>query len=503
MNAANTIAVQLRDIHKAFGGISALSGASFSAQAGEIHALMGENGAGKSTLMKILAGAYLRDAGEVLLHQQPASIAKPADALRLGVSVIYQEFALAPHLSVAENICIDDLGARKGLVQWATLRAKARRILDELGFANIDERRAVGALPVAHQQAVEIAKALSRNASVLVFDEPTAVLTSHETEQLFRILDELRRKGVCIIYVSHRMDEIFRICDRATVLKDGRTVGTLPLSAIDERGLVQMMIGRELSDLFPPRKASLGEMRLQVEGLCAGPLVRDISFQARAGEVLGFSGLVGSGRTETMRALFGAERSSAGSIRLDGQLLRNRNPREAIGHGIGLLPEDRKQQGVLLEMSIRINAALRPNSPYTGRCGWIDGRRERAGVEALRKQLRLKTGSIEQAVGDLSGGNQQKVALMKWVDAGCRVLILDEPTRGVDVGAKTEIYRVINELAEAGVLIILVSSEMTELIGMCDRVLVMRDGAIAGELGGSAIEEHAMICLAMGVEHRG
>jgi len=474
MNAANTTAVQLRDIHKAFGGISALSGASFSAQAGEIHALMGENGAGKSTLMKILAGAYLRDAGEVLLHQQPASIAKPADALRLGVSVIYQEFALAPHLSVAENICIDDLGARKGLVQWATLRAKARRILDELGFANIDERRAVGALPVAHQQAVEIAKALSRNASVLVFDEPTAVLTSHETEQLFRILDELRRKGVCIIYVSHRMDEIFRICDRATVLKDGRTVGTLPLSAIDERGLVQMMIGRELSDLFPPRKASLGEMRLQVEGLCAGPLVRDISFQARAGEVLGFSGLVGSGRTETMRALFGAERSSAGSIRLDGQLLRNRNPREAIGHGIGLLPEDRKQQGVLLEMSIRINAALRPNSPYTGRCGCA-----------------------------LSGGNQQKVALMKWVDAGCRVLILDEPTRGVDVGAKTEIYRVINELAEAGVLIILVSSEMTELIGMCDRVLVMRDGAIAGELGGSAIEEHAMICLAMGVEHRG
>lgn len=503
MTRSDNSAVQLRDIHKAFGGISALSGASFNAQAGEIHALMGENGAGKSTLMKILAGAYQRDAGEVLLHQQPVSIDAPADALRLGVSVIYQEFALAPHLSVAENICIDDLGAGQGWVRWARLRAKARRILDALGFAGIDERQAAGTLPVAHQQAVEIAKALSRNASVLVFDEPTAVLTSHETEQLFRILDELRRKGVCIIYVSHRMDEIFRICDRATVLKDGRTVGTWPLSAIDQHALVQRMIGREPSDLFAPRQVTPGQVRLAVEGLCAGPLVRDISFQVRAGEVLGFSGLVGSGRTETMRALFGAERCSAGSIHLDGQLLRNRTPREAISHGIGLLPEDRKQQGVLLDMSIRVNAALRPGSPYTSRCGWIDGSRERAAVEALGKQLRLKSGSIEQAVGDLSGGNQQKVALMKWLDAGCRVLILDEPTRGVDVGAKAEIYRVINELAEAGVAIILVSSEMTELIGLCDRVLVMRDGAIAGELGGSAIEEHAMICLAMGVEHRG
>ncbi|MDZ3992524.1 sugar ABC transporter ATP-binding protein [Pseudomonas sp. Teo4] len=500
MNASNKTAVELRDIHKAFGGISALSGASFSARRGEVHALMGENGAGKSTLMKVLAGAYLRDAGQVLLDERPVSIERPADALSLGVSVIYQEFALAPHLSVAENICIDDLGHGRGWVRRTALRDKARAVLAELGFGEIDVAQPVGNLPVAHQQAVEIAKALSRNASVLVFDEPTAVLTAHETEQLFRILEELRRKGVCIIYVSHRMDEIFRICDRATVLKDGRTVGTVALADIDQRGLVRMMIGRELSDLFPPRQASLGEVRLQVEGLCAGALVRDVGFTVRAGEVLGFGGLVGSGRTETMRALFGADPASAGSIRLDGRALRNRSPREAIGNGIGLLPEDRKQQGVLLEMSIRVNAALRPGSPYIGRGGWIDGARERAGVEALRRQLRLKTGSIEQAVGDLSGGNQQKVALMKWVDAGCRVLILDEPTRGVDIGARIEIYRVINELAEAGVAIVLVSSEMTELIGMCDRVLVMRDGAVAGELRGAAIEEHAMICLAMGVE---
>jgi len=262
MHTANNTAVELRGIHKAFGGISALGGASFSARSGEVHALMGENGAGKSTLMKVLAGAYVRDAGQVLLEGREVNIEQPADALRLGVSVIYQEFALAPHLSVAENICIDDLGRSRGWVRQAALRDKARAVLAELGFGEIDVAQPVGSLSVAHQQAVEIAKALSRNASVLVFDEPTAVLTAHESEQLFRILEELRRKGVCIVYVSHRMDEIFRICDRATVLKDGRTVGTVALSEIDERGLVRMMVGRELSDLFPPRQATLGEVRL-------------------------------------------------------------------------------------------------------------------------------------------------------------------------------------------------------------------------------------------------
>ncbi|MCU1785374.1 sugar ABC transporter ATP-binding protein [Pseudomonas sp. 13B_2.1_Bac1] len=501
MNAMHIPAVEMRDISKKFGGISALSHAGFSAHAGEIHALMGENGAGKSTLMKILAGAYVRDTGTVSLNGEPVDIRKPGDALKLGISIIYQEFALAPHLSVAENICIDDLGKSRGVVQWAAMRKKARAILDELGFSDIDVRQAVGSLPVAYQQAVEICKALSRNSSVLVFDEPTAVLTSHEAEKLFKILDELRRKGVCIVYVSHRMDEIFRICDRATVLKDGKTVGTLALADVTERGLIEMMIGRELSDLFPPRNAQIGEVLLEVDQLCAGRLVRNVSFNVRAGEVLGFCGLVGAGRTETMRAIFGADRKTSGTLRLNGRELHNRTPREAIANGIGLLPEDRKQQGVLLEMSIRVNGALRPASPYTGRMGWIASGRETQGIEALRKQLSVKTRSIEQRVGDLSGGNQQKVALMKWVDAGCRVLILDEPTRGVDVGAKTEIYRVINALAEQGVAIIMVSSEMIEVIGMCDRVLVMREGAIAGELVGERIKEQQMICLAMGVEH--
>ncbi|MCF5025009.1 sugar ABC transporter ATP-binding protein [Pseudomonas lurida] len=501
MNAMHTPAVEMLGISKKFGGISALSHAGFSAHAGEIHALMGENGAGKSTLMKILAGAYVRDTGTVSLNGEPVEIRKPGDALKLGISIIYQEFALAAHLSVAENICIDDLGKSRGFVQWAAMRKKARAILDELGFSDIDVRQSVGSLPVAYQQAVEICKALSRNSSVLVFDEPTAVLTSHEAEKLFKILEELRRKGVCIVYVSHRMDEIFRICDRATVLKDGQTVGTLALADITERGLIEMMIGRELSDLFPSRNARIGEVLLEVERLCAGRLVRDVSFNLRAGEVLGFCGLVGAGRTETMRAIFGADRKTSGTVRLNGRELQNRTPREAIANGIGLLPEDRKQQGVLLEMSIRVNGALRPASPYSGRMGWIASSREIQGIEALSKQLSVKTRSIEQLVGDLSGGNQQKVALMKWVDAGSRVLILDEPTRGVDVGAKTEIYRVINDLAEQGVAIIMVSSEMMEVIGMCDRVVVMREGAVAGELAGERIKEQEMICLAMGVEH--
>ncbi|MGG2019758.1 sugar ABC transporter ATP-binding protein [Pseudomonas sp. AO-1] len=501
MNAMQKPAVEMLDISKKFGGISALNNATFAAEAGEIHALMGENGAGKSTLMKILSGAYVRDGGAVSLNGEAVDIRKPADALKLGISIIYQEFALAPHLSVAENICIDDLGKSRGLIQWSALRKKARKILDELGFSDINVRQPVGTLPVAYQQAVEICKALSRNSNVLVFDEPTAVLTSHETQKLFKILDDLRRKGACIVYVSHRMDEIFSLCDRATVLKDGRTVATVDLTSITERGLIQMMVGRELSDLFPARQAQIGEVLLTVEHLYAGRQVRDVSFDLRAGEVLGFCGLVGAGRTETMRAIFGADRKTSGTLRLNGREIHNRTPRDAIANGIGLLPEDRKQQGVLLEMSIRVNGALRPNSPYTGSMGWIASAQETRGIEALRRQLAVKSHSIEQLVGDLSGGNQQKVALMKWVGAGCRVLILDEPTRGVDVGAKTEIYRVINDLAAQGVAIIMVSSEMMEIIGMCDRVLVMREGAIAGELSGDRIQEQEMICLAMGVEH--
>lgn len=491
--------VEMMGIAKHFGGVKALTNVSFAATAGEIHALMGENGAGKSTLMKTLAGAYIRDAGQIRLDGKVVDIHSPRQALDLGVTVIYQELVLAPHLSVAENIFIDHLSEGGFFVKRRHIEAEARKALAEIGFTNIDVSRPVGELSIAYQQVVEICKALTRRSKVLVLDEPTAVLTSHETEKLFELLFQLRDKGVCIIYVSHRLDEIFHICDRATVLKDGETVGTVNIGEITQHQLINMMVGRELSNLFPSRHAQIGDPVLTVEGLNAGPMVRDVSFTLRAGEVLGFAGLVGAGRTETMRALFGADPRDSGRIMLKGREIAPRSPKEAIREGIGLLPEDRKAQGVLLEMSVRVNGTLRPDSPYVNRLGFIDGPGEARGVQALVDQLAVKTASIESNVGDLSGGNQQKVALMKWVDMGSDVLIVDEPTRGVDVGAKIEIYNVINDLAQRGVGMIVVSSEMTELIGICDRVIVMREGRIAGEVAGDDIREDKMISLAMGL----
>ena len=491
--------VEMVGIAKSFGGVRALRNVSFAAEAGEIHALMGENGAGKSTLMKTLSGAYQRDTGEIRLGGTVANIQTPRQALDLGVTVIYQELVIAPDLSVAENIFIDHLAEGGFFVKRRHIEAESRKLLAEIGFHDIDVRRPAGELSIAYQQVVEICKALTRNSSVLVLDEPTAVLTSHETEKLFEILFRLRDRGVCIIYVSHRLDEIFRICDRATVLKDGETVGTVKIADISQHDLINMMVGRELSDLFPPRNAQIGETLLRVKGLNAGNMVRDVSFDLRAGEVLGFAGLIGSGRTETMRALFGADRRDSGEITLKGARIAPRSPAEAIRAGIGLLPEDRKAQGVLLNMSVRVNGSLRPDMPFANGLGVIDHARECDAIRSLVGQLAVKTASIESSVGDLSGGNQQKVALMKWVDMGSDVLIVDEPTRGVDVGAKIEIYNVINDLAARGVGIIMISSEMTELIGMCDRVLVMREGRIAGEVTGDDIREDRMIALAMGL----
>lgn len=491
--------VEMTGISKQFGGVHALSGVNFFAEAGEIHALMGENGAGKSTLMKILSGAYQRDAGEIRVNNQPAILDGPRAALDQGISIIYQELVIAPSLSVAENIYIDQLSSSGFFVNHRQMAIQAKQALEDIGFGDIDVTRPAGELSIAYQQVVEIAKALTRNASILVLDEPTAVLTSQETEKLFALLLSLREKGVCIIYVSHRLEEIFRICDRVSVLKDGESVGSAPIKQLTEKSLIEMMVGRELSDLFPERNTVIGEPVLSVKALHAGPMVRGVSFSVCAGEVLGFAGLVGAGRTETMRAIFGADRPDSGEITLKGRTIAPRSPEEAIREGIGLLPEDRKEQGVLLDMSVRINGCLRPNSPYQNRLGFINGSKERQGIQALIQQLAVKTASTELAVGALSGGNQQKVALMKWVDMGCDVLIVDEPTRGVDVGARIEIYKVINALAAKGVGIIMVSSELTELIGMCDRVIVMREGQVAGELADDKIRESEIIAMAMGL----
>ena len=492
--------LDMREISKEFGGIAALSGARFSARAGEVHALMGENGAGKSTLMKILAGAYTHDEGEIRIDGAPVGIASPQDAIRKGISIIYQEFSLARHLTVAENILIERLG--HGLfVDTKAMRARAADLLAGMGFDDIDPGEIAGNLTVAHQQVVEICKALSRDCAILVLDEPTAVLTNHETEKLFRLVRRLRAEGVCIVYISHRLDEIFSLCDRVTVLKDGATVGTWDTAALDHKSLVNLMIGRELKDFFPTRDVAPGPVALAVENLATGPLVSGVSFEVRRGEVLGIGGLVGAGRTEVLRAIFGADPLAGGAVCLNGKPLAIRRPGEAVRAGIGLLPEDRKHQGCLLDMPILANAMMTPVNPHLGLLGLLRGRRERGATEGLRRQLNLKAASIDAEAGTLSGGNQQKVALMKWLVSGCEVLLLDEPTRGVDVGAKVEIYRVINELAANGAAIIMVSSEMLELIGMCDRVLVMRAGRIAGELSGADITEEGIIELAMGREN--
>lgn len=491
--------LDMRAISKEFGGIAALRGAGFSARAGEVHALMGENGAGKSTLMKILAGAYDHQGGKIAIDGAPVAIHSPQDAIAKGISVIYQEFSLARHLSVAENILIEQLG-RRVLVDRKAMRARAAELLAGMGFADIDPDQVVGGLPVAYQQVVEICKALSRDCSILVLDEPTAVLTTHETEKLFALVRRLRERGVCIIYISHRLDEIFALCDRVTVLKDGATVGTWDTAVLDHDWLTSLMIGRDLNDFFPPRQAEIGPVALEVRGLSAPP-VHDVSFTVRKGEVLGIGGLVGAGRTEVLRALFGADPRSAGEVLLHGSPTRIRSPGDAVRAGIGLLPEDRKQQGVLLNLPILTNAMLTAVNRNLGPLGLLRPRAERAAAQALREELQLKAASLDAEAGTLSGGNQQKVALMKWLVSGSEVLLLDEPTRGVDVGAKVEIYRVINELAAKGAAVVMVSSEMIELIGMCDRVLVMRAGRVAGEVSGPDLTEERIIELAMGRAH--
>jgi len=492
--------VKMTDISKRFGGVAALDNVSFCANAGEVHALLGENGAGKSTLMKILAGAIEKDAGQIEIDGREVTINNPKQGQDCGISVIYQEFALAKHLTVAENIFIDSLGEGKGLVKWKKLKQRAKTVLEEMGFGDIDPSKPVSELTVAYQQVVEICKAISRDAKVLIFDEPTAVLTLKEVEKLFDIINKLRNKGVCIIYISHRLEEIFRICDRITILKDGKNVTTMDVKDTDEKSIVTYMIGRDLSEFFPERHAKIGDVVLKVENLNCGSMVKNINFEVRAGEVLGFAGLVGSGRTETMRAIFGADKKEKGLIYINGDTFKINSPKDAVKAGIGMLPEDRKQQGVLLEMPIRINGTLSTLQEFSSKpFGILKHKKEINAVNEMIRILTVKTPNQNNKASSLSGGNQQKVALMKWLISKCKVLIFDEPTRGVDVGAKVEIYKVMNSLAEQGVAIIMISSEMPEVIGMSDRVLVMRNGEIAGEVTKGNITEQNLINLSMGV----
>ena len=488
--------LEMSHISKAFGGVYALDDVSFYAESGEIHALMGENGAGKSTLMNILSGVHKMDHGEIHINGEPVTVSNPARARELGISIIHQEFALANDLSVAENIFIDRLNR---FINWKELEQKTQELLDELGFDDLSPRSKVGSISVAYQQVVEICKALSRNSRILVFDEPTAVLTSNEVDKLFSIIKSLRDKGVCIIYISHRLNEIFELCSRITVLKDGKYVDTVNTADVTEKQLVRLMIGRDLSEMFPPRTAKIGEVVFEVANISVPDIADNISFQVREGEILGFSGLVGAGRTEVMQAIFGARKRKSGEVLYKGRPMRTDSPKHSVASGLGMLPENRKTDGVLLEMPIKVNSTLCKLENYLHAFGIIDRKAEDADVIRAGESVRLKMAGIWQKAGALSGGNQQKVAIMKWILANCKVLIFDEPTRGVDVGAKIEIYKIMNDLAAQGVAIIMISSEMPEIIGMSDRAIVMREGRISGELPKEKLTEYNLIKLSMGV----
>ncbi|MBA3961533.1 MAG: sugar ABC transporter ATP-binding protein [Chthoniobacterales bacterium] len=489
----NAPLLQMRGIDKSFPGVHALRSVDLTLHEGEVLALLGENGAGKSTLMKVLGGAYPPDAGTVTISGKPVTIRNPNEARAAGVGIIYQEFNLVPGLSARENIFLGQEWSRFDFVSQREERRKANDLFKRIGL-EVNPDALCRDLSVAEQQVVEIAKALSLNARIIVMDEPSATLTPREVAHLFEIVRELKSQGIGVIYISHRLDEIFAICDRVTVMRDGSCVGSKPIGEIDRSGMIEMMVGRKLDNEFPKdlrRKA--GTERLKVRNLRRGRRVKDVSFVVRAGEVLGFTGLVGAGRTETMRLIFGADVAESGEIELDGKLLQIRNPRAAIRSRIGLLTEDRKGQGLVLNQSLRSNFGL-PNLSHLSRYGLVDQGKERRDCGGFIKSLQIKTPDQEQAAKNLSGGNQQKVVLAKWLERDCDVLIFDEPTRGIDVGAKYEIYLLINRLAAEGKAIIIISSELPEVLGMCDRILVMHEGQITGEITDvdSATQEQIM-----------
>ncbi|MFU1798301.1 sugar ABC transporter ATP-binding protein [Paenibacillus azoreducens] len=489
--------IQMQGIHKAFGSNQVLSGVDFDLREGEVHALMGENGAGKSTLMNILTGLHPRDEGTILIDGKETYFVNPKEAERQGIAFIHQELNIWPDMTVAENLFIGkEMSSSWGLLKSKEMKALAKEQFKKLSV-DIPLNIEAGQCSVGQQQMIEIAKALLTDAKVIIMDEPTSALTEREIQKLFEVIDSLKKEGVSIVYISHRMEEIFEICDRITVMRDGRTVDTkaIPETNFDE--VVKKMVGRELTERFPARNPSPGEVVLEVEHASRKGLFKDVSFKVREGEIVGFSGLMGSGRTEIMRALFGLDRLDQGEIRMFGKKAVIRKPVDAVKHGIGFITEDRKDEGLILDFSVRENMVLPSLSGFTSK-GIISAQKEKMFVDALVKRLQIKTHSSETAAGNLSGGNQQKVVIAKWVGIGPKLLILDEPTRGVDVGAKREIYQLMNELTGHGVAIIMVSSELPEVLGMSDRIVVVHEGRITGELSKEEATQEKIMTLATG-----
>jgi ribose transport system ATP-binding protein len=490
--------LEMNEIGKSFPGVKVLDNVRLDLKAGEVLALMGENGAGKSTLMKILGGIYTRDHGTIKVKGVPQETMSTDIAAKLGIAIIHQELNLIPHLSVMENIFLgrEYTYGKTGLVNWRRMRSEAKRWLEQLAI-DLEPDALVGDLSVGQQQMIEIAKALSMQADILVLDEPTAALTNREIDALFEVIASLKQKGVGMIYISHRMEEIFQISDRITVLRDGQYVGTVETAQTSLDELVKMMVGREITDRFPKVEVTPGAERLRVENLSVRGKLRDLSFSVRSGEIVGVAGLMGAGRTEMAKALFGVERLESGRIFIDGEQVVISRPIDAIRAGIALVTEDRKEEGLILPLSVRENLAL-PNLEKVSAMGVLKPKDEQALSDSLIKQLLIKTAGGEQVVGSLSGGNQQKVVIGKWLATQPKLLILDEPTRGVDIGAKKEIYDIMNRLAQEGVAILMISSELPEVLGMSDRILVMHEGRLTGEFTREEATQEAIMRAATG-----
>jgi ABC-type sugar transport system ATPase subunit len=471
--------LDMQGIEKAFPGVQAVSSGSLTLNAGEIHALVGENGAGKSTLIKILTGVHNADAGRTTMAGEPVRFDTPLQAQRAGIATIYQEFTLVPHLSVRANLALGRERTRRGFIDAEHERNLTLATFERLGVS-IDPEAPVSGLNIAQQQLVEIARAIATDARVLVMDEPTAALTPREVDSLFAILRELAGRGIGVVFISHRLDEVFEIAGRVTVMRDGETIGSWPVAALSKNELIEHMVGRPLEKEFPKVAAALGDVCFEVRGLSGGR-INNLSFSLRHGEVLGLAGLMGAGRTDVARLVFGADRKVGGEILLDGKRLSIRGPRDAIRHGICLLTEDRKTQGLVLQASARVNFAL-PSLHSWSRAGFVDQSRETSRFLHHVENLNIRVASPDQPAEHLSGGNQQKLLVARWLEADSRVIIFDEPTRGIDVGAKYEMYLLINDLAAAGKAIIVISSELPEVLGISDRILVMREGTITGEV---------------------
>lgn len=497
--ATDTPILRYENIAKSFPGVNALKGVSFEIRKGDCHALVGENGAGKSTLGKITAGIYQPDGGTLYLDGRPVRFATPLDAVRAGIGMVHQELCFCPNLTVAENLCLGNLPTRFGFLNRAECRRRARAMLEQIG-ANIDVDLPLSALSTGQEQMVQIAGAVGTGARIIVFDEPTSSLASAEADRLFELIDRLKARGATLIYVSHRLGEIERLCDRITVLRDGQHIETADVSEISIDTIVQRMIGRPVEQYFPGHLGgSPGQERLRVEQLTSPGKFEDISFSIRAGEVVGLAGLVGAGRSEVAQAIFGLDAAAMGRVYVQGREVRIRSPRQAMRLGIGLLPEDRKRQGLVLSMGGRQNLSL-PILDRLSIMGFVKTGPERALARKYFDRLHVRTPSMDTATMTLSGGNQQKIAMAKWLASQCDILLVDEPTRGVDVGAKAEIHALIDELAKEGTAILLISSELPEVLNLSTRIIVLREGRQMGELSRQEATQEALMRLMAGVK---